>query len=147
VTNNKFKSKGLELEAAYRIGDFRISGGATFTDAEQADGRTPKRQAKLVYQLTPEYSFGKLALGASIVGTTAAKDDGPATAGGSLSITLPAFATVNAFASYEITDAISLQLAANNLFDQIGYTESNDGRGAARSINGRTFKATVKYTF
>jgi catecholate siderophore receptor len=147
VNNNKFKSKGLELEGAYRLGDFRISGGATFTDAEQADGRTPKRQAKLVYQLTPEYSFGNLALGASIVGTTASKDDGPASAGGSLSITLPAFFSVNAFASYQFTDAIALQLTANNLFDKIGYTESNDGRGAARSINGRTVKATLKYTF
>jgi catecholate siderophore receptor len=147
VNNNKFKSKGLELEAAYRAGDFRISGGATYTNAEQADGRTPKRQAKLVYQLTPEYSFGNLALGASIVGTTASKDDGPTAAGGSLSITLPAFATVNAFASYQFTDAISLQVAANNLFDKIGYTESNDGRGAARSINGRTVKATLKYAF
>ncbi len=146
VNNNKFKSKGLELEAAYRAGDFRISGGATVTDAEQADGRTPKRQAKLVYQLTPEYSFGNLALGASIVGTTASKDDGPGP-NGSLSITLPAFASVNAFASYQFTDAIALQLAANNLFDKIGYTESNDGRGAARSINGRTVKATLKYSF
>jgi catecholate siderophore receptor len=156
VNNNKFKSKGLELEGAYRAGDFRISGGATFTDAEQADGRTPKRQAKLVYQLTPEYSFGNLSLGASIVGTTASKDDAPTGPNGaiippdrtgSLSITLPAFFTVNAFASYQFTDAIALQLAANNLFDKIGYTESNDGRGAARSINGRTVKATLKYTF
>jgi catecholate siderophore receptor len=147
VTNNKFESKGLELEAAYRLGDFRISGGATYTDAEQADGRTPKRQAKLVYQLTPEYVFGNLSLGASIVGTTSSKDDGPASAGGSLSITLPAFATVNAFANYQFTDAIAVQLTANNLFDKIGYTESNDGRGAARSINGRTVKASVKYSF
>ena len=146
VNNNKYKSKGLELEGAYRVGDFRISGGATFTDAERADGRTPKRQAKLVYQLTPEYSFGNLALGASIVGTTASKDDGPGP-NGSLSITLPAFATVNAFASYQFTDTIALQLTANNLFDKIGYTESNDGRGAARSVNGRTVKATLKYSF
>ncbi|NJN00383.1 MAG: TonB-dependent receptor [Aquincola sp.] len=144
VTNNKFKSKGLELEAAYRVGDFRISGGATLTDAEQADGRTPKRQAKLVYQLAPEYSFGKLSVGASVVGTSAAKDDGPT---GSLTITLPAFFTVNAIVGYQFTDAIGLQLSANNLFDKAGYTESNDGRGAARSINGRTVKATLKYAF
>jgi catecholate siderophore receptor len=147
VNNNKFKSKGLELEFAWRAGAFALSGGATYTDAEQADGRTPKRQAKLVYQLAPTYSFGNATVGASIVGTSSAKDDGPASAGGSLSITLPAFATVNAFASYQFTDAISLQLAANNLFDKIGYTESNDGRGAARSINGRTVKATLKYSF
>jgi catecholate siderophore receptor len=147
VNNNKFKSKGLELEMAWRAGAFALSGGATFTDAEQADGRTPKRQAKLVYQLTPTYSFGNATVGASIVGTSSAKDDGPASAGGSLSITLPAFATVNAFASYQFTDAIALQLSANNLFDKIGYTESNDGRGAARSINGRTVKATLKYSF
>jgi catecholate siderophore receptor len=147
VTNNKFKSKGLELEFAWRAGAFGLSGGATFTDAEQADGRTPKRQAKLVYQLAPTYSFGNATVGASIVGTSSAKDDGPASAGGALSITLPAFATVNAFASYQFTDAISLQLAANNLFDKIGYTESNDGRGAARSVNGRTVKATLKYSF
>jgi outer membrane receptor protein involved in Fe transport len=147
VTNNKFKSKGLELEMAWRAGAFALSGGATYTDAEQADGRTPKRQAKLVYQLTPTYSFGNATVGASVVGTSSAKDDGPASAGGALSITLPAFATVNAFASYQFTDAIALQLSANNLFDKIGYTESNDGRGAARSINGRTVKATLKYSF
>jgi outer membrane receptor protein involved in Fe transport len=147
VNNNKFKSKGLELEMAWRAGAFALSGGATYTDAEQADGRTPKRQAKLVYQLTPTYSFGNATVGASVVGTSSAKDDGPASAGGALSITLPAFATVNAFASYQFTDAIALQLSANNLFDKIGYTESNDGRGAARSINGRTVKATLKYSF
>jgi catecholate siderophore receptor len=144
VSNNKFDSKGLELEFAWRAGDFGVQGGATFTDAEQADGRTPKRQAKLVYQLTPTYSLGDLTLGASIVGTSKAKDDGPT---GSLTITLPAFATVNAFASYQLSSAASVQISANNLFDTIGYTESNDGRGAARSINGRTVKAALKYTF
>jgi outer membrane receptor protein involved in Fe transport len=144
VSNNKFESKGLELEFGWRAGALALQGGATFTDAEQADGRTPKRQAKLVYQLAPTYSLGDLTLGASIVGTSKAKDDGPT---GSLTITLPAFAAVNAFASYQLSDAASVQLSANNLFNTIGYTESNDGRGAARSINGRTVKAALKYTF
>ena len=145
VSQNKFDSKGLELEAAFRTGNFAVNGGVTFTDAEQADGRTPKRQAKVVYQLTPTYSFGDLAMvGATIVGTSASKDDGPT---GALTITLPAYVTVNAFANYALSKQATVSLGVNNLFDEIGYTESNDGRGAARSINGRTVKATLKYTF
>ena len=77
VSNNKFDSKGLELEFAWRAGDFSLLGGTTFTKAKQADGRTPKRQAKVVYQLTPTYSIGDLLLGAGIVGTSSSKDDGP----------------------------------------------------------------------
>jgi hypothetical protein len=38
-------------------------------------------------------------------------------------------------------------LSVNNLLNQIGYTESNDGRGAARSINGRMSRVTLKYNF
>jgi outer membrane receptor protein involved in Fe transport len=152
VTRNKFDSKGVEFEAAYRIGDFSLLAGATYTDATIKDssnaaleGQTPKRQAKLVYQLTPTYNFGDAAsVGASIVGTTASKDDGPT---GPLTITLPSYVSVNAFFNYSITPNTMVSLAANNLFDAIGYTESNDGRGAARSINGRTVKATLKYSF
>ncbi len=145
VSQNSFKSKGIEFEGAYRSGAFGINGGVTFTDAEQADGRTPKRQAKVVYQLTPTLSLGDaLLFGASIVGTSSAQDDGPA---GSLTITLPAYAAVNAFASYEFAKNLTASVAVNNLFNTLGYTESNDGRGAARSINGRTAKATLKYAF
>lgn len=145
VKQNSFDSKGVELEGAWRSGSFAVNGGVTFTDAQQADGRTPKRQAKVVYQLTPTWSPTDAAtLGASIVGTSASKDDGP---GGALTITLPANVAVNAFASYAVTPSMTLSVGVNNLFDAIGYTESNDGRGAARSINGRTAKATLKYTF
>ena len=145
VSQNSFKSKGLELEGAYRGGAFGINGGVTFTNAEQADGRTPKRQAKIVYQLTPTLTLSDAAmLGATIVGTSSSKDDGP---GGSLTITLPAYVAVNAFASYEFAKNMTASLGVNNLFNTLGYTESNDGRGAARSINGRTAKATLKYAF
>jgi outer membrane receptor protein involved in Fe transport len=152
VVTNKFDSKGLELEAAWRTGDFSVLAGVTYTDAEITKssnaalvGKTPKRQAKVVYQLTPTYSFGDFAtVGAGIVGTSASKDDGP---GGPLTIKLPAFVAVNAFANIEVAKQTTLSLGVNNLFDTIGYTESNDGRGAARSINGRSVKATLKYSF
>ncbi len=152
VTTTKYESKGLELEAAYRYDIFSIAGGATFTDAKVKSssnaaivGKTPKRQAKVVYQLTPSVALGDdIQLGASIVGTTASKDDGPT---GPVSINLPAYVSINAFASYNVTPAASVSLAVNNLTNVIGYTESNDGRGAARAINGRTAKVTLKYAF
>ena len=152
VTTNKYDSKGLELEAAFRAGIVQVQGGLTFTDAKISTssnaalvGKTPKRQAKIVYQLSPSVSLGDAAqLGASIVGTGASKDDGPT---GPLSITLPAFVSVNAFANYAVSPAATVSLSVNNLFNAIGYTESNDGRGAARSINGRTAKVVLKYNF
>jgi catecholate siderophore receptor len=146
--NNKFKSKGLELEGSASFGPMTLLAGLTYTDAEQADGRTPKRQAKVVYQITPTFQFGDdLTVGAGIVGTTASKDDAPGSAGGALSITLPAYAMLNAFVSYQLTDKVNLTLAGNNLTNKLAYTESNDGRGAARAHTGRTVKATLKYSF
>lgn len=151
VTTNQYEARGLELEAAFRAGIFSMQAGATFTDAEVKRssnpalvGKAPKRQARLVYQLTPSLNLGETMLGASIVGTTASKDDGPT---GPVSITLPAFVAVNAFASYNLTPEATVSLSVNNLFNAIGYTESNDGRGAARSINGRTAKLSLKYFF
>ena len=133
------------------MGGFRISGGATFTDAKTIAsnnaatvGKKPRRQADFIYQITPSYSIGALTFGGSLVGTTSSKDDGPT---GPLTITLPAYSTINAFANYNVTNSLVVLLGANNLLDKIGYTESNDGRGAARSINGRTVKLGLKYTF
>jgi outer membrane receptor protein involved in Fe transport len=142
---NSYRSKGLELEGSARFGLVSLLGGLTYTDAKQADGRAPKRQAKIVYQLTPTLNFSdELTAGVGIVGTTKSQDDGPT---GPLTITLPAYTVVNAFVSYSLTPKATLTLAANNLFNEIAYTESNDGRGAARAYTGRTVKASLRYNF
>ena len=142
---NSYRSNGLELEGSARFGLVSLLGGLTYTDAKQADGRAPKRQAKIVYQLTPTLNFSdELTAGVGIVGTTKSQDDGPS---GPLTITLPAYTVVNAFLSYSLTDKATLTLAANNLFNEIAYTESNDGRGAARAYTGRTVKASLRYNF
>lgn len=152
VTENEYDSKGVELEVGWRRGAVSLIGGLTLTDAEVTKstnaalvGKTPKRQARAVWQLAPTWQVNdQLMLGVSIVGTSSSKDDSPS---GAVSVTLPGFTAVNAVASYALGDNMTLSLAVNNLFDTIGYTESNDGRGAARSINGRTAKATLKYSF
>jgi outer membrane receptor protein involved in Fe transport len=133
------------------VGSFKVAGGLTYTDAKitasnnpSLIGSTPKRQADVIYQFSPSFSTDLFSFGASVVGTGKSKDDGPT---GPNTITLPAYAVVNAFATYNFYQNASVTVGVNNLFDKIGYTESNDGRGAARSINGRAFKASLKYTF
>lgn len=152
VKKNSYDSKGVEAELAYRAGDFRVTGGATFTNATITsgtnNGNTPRRQANVVYSVSPSYVVGPVEIGASVIGTTQsyAQDDNQ--------IILPAYAVVNLFAKYDFTERASLTFGINNLFDAIGYTEA-EGQGnltnnplyVARSINGRSAVVKLKYTF
>mgnify|MGYP000039928506 FL=1 len=143
-TSNKYDASGVEVEAGYKMGAFRINGGFTVTDAKiVSSGLTPNRQAKVVYQLSPTYSFGDLIVGAAVVGTTSSKD----AQGTDYPATLPGYTVVNAFANYSLGKNAVATLGVNNLTNTLGYTESNDGRMAARSITGRTVKAGLKYNF
>ena len=152
-----YKAKGVELEASYRAGGLSVTGGATYTDATidkdalnaAVVGNTPRRQAKLVYQFAPTYRFEKLTVGASVIGTTKAyaQDDDQ--------LRFPAYAQVNAYAEYEIAKGLTASVNANNLFDKVGLTEAEEGSIIpntenvirARSINGRTVTATLRYAF
>ncbi|OYU31260.1 MAG: TonB-dependent receptor [Comamonadaceae bacterium PBBC2] len=143
-TANKYDAKGIELEAGYKMGAFRINGGVTLTDAKiVSSGLTPNRQAKVVYQLSPTYTSGAYTVGAAIVGSSSAKD----AQGSAYEATLPAYTVVNAFANYAISKDLTASFGVYNLTNTIGYTEINDGRMAARSINGRSAKAGLKYSF
>jgi outer membrane receptor protein involved in Fe transport len=77
------------------------------------------------------------------VGTSSSKD----AQGTAYEVTLPAYTVVNAFANFNVGKNAVATLGVNNLTNTLGYTESNDGRMAARSINGRSVKAGLKYNF
>ena len=152
VKNNSYDAKGIEAELALSFGDLRITGGATLTDASVTSGansgKTPRRQAKLVYQLSPTYYIGSLEVGAAVVGTTKsyAQDDNV--------VELPGFATVNAFANYSFAKNAVVSLGVNNVFNTLGYTEAegqnnlgNNPLYVARAVNGRSAKASLKYSF
>lgn len=150
TTANSYEAKGVEIETAWRNGAFQVNGGLTLTDAEivatapggeAVIGNTPRRQARAVYQLASTYELGSALLGASLVGT------GKSWADDQHTITMPAFRTVSAFVNYPVTQRIMLSLSANNLFDEIGYTEVEGDGHAARSISGRSIKASLKYSF
>ncbi|WMW79762.1 TonB-dependent receptor [Undibacterium cyanobacteriorum] len=147
-TANSYDAKGVEVEASYRLGDFRLNGGLTLTNAEivgandkSVIGKTPRRQARTVYQLTPTYNLGDITLGASWIGTSKSWGDDANT------LTLPGFSVVNAFVNYQVNDRVKLSLNANNLFNKIGYTEVEGDGHAARSINGRSVRASLTYSF
>jgi outer membrane receptor protein involved in Fe transport len=148
---NKYSAKGVELEAGYRMGPFRINGGLTLTDAEVTEsntaayvGKAPNRQAKAIYQLSPTYKFGNTTVGAAVVGTTSSKD---AQTVSGLEATLPAYTYINAFAAHEVNKSTTVSLSVNNLTNTLGYTEVNNDRSAARSITGRTVRIGLKYNF
>lgn len=152
-----YKAKGVELEAAFRSGIFDLRGGATWTDAEIAkdnitpanEGNVPRRQADLVYQVTPALDFGMVRTGLNIVGTTKAY------AQDNNQLVLPAYTQVNAFVNVRPMEGLELSVNANNLFNTVGITEAEEGSIVsgvdnyvrARSINGRTVSASVRFDF
>jgi outer membrane receptor protein involved in Fe transport len=150
--NDNYKARGIEAELSYVMGDLVLSGGATWTDAKidggANNGKTPRRQADLTYQINASYAVGDLELGAAVVGTTKsyAQNDNQ--------VVLPAYFVVNPYVSWALSDKLSLSVSVNNAFDKLAYTEA-EGQGnlngnplfVARALNGRAAKATLKYSF
>ena len=117
------------------------------------NGKTPRRQADFVYNLSPTYNFGKTkqhVLGLSILGTSKSF----ATDGNDL--IMPGYAYINFLGSVGLTKGLSLSLNRNNLFDTVGITEVEGVQGAApggnryvtaRSITGRSSSLSLRYKF
>jgi outer membrane receptor protein involved in Fe transport len=143
-----FHAYGVELEAAYRLGDLSIHGGVTYTDSVVVSaqdnpasvGRQPSNLARWIYQITPSYSHGPFAVGFNVIGQSNSYVDNLNTA------VEPGFVQVNLFAQYYITHTVQLSLRGNNVFNAIGLTEV-EGPTVARSINGRTFEGSLRYSF
>lgn len=152
-----YKARGVELEASWRLNEFFVNGGLTWTDAEISkddispvnEGNTPRRQADVVYQLTGGYAATNWTLGANIIGT------GDAYAQDNNQLVMPGYTQVNLFADYRFADNWVVGLNVNNLFNEFGITEAEEGsivEGAqniirARSIPGRTASLSVRYEF
>lgn len=150
-----YRAFGIELEGSYQIGNFSIAANGTWTDSQiQSDsvtpavvGNRPRRQADFVYRITPQYSTERFTLGFSAIGTTDsfAQDNNL--------LKLPGFTQVNAFVSVRPIDRVQFSVNANNLFDTFGFTEAEEGAipangiVRARSINGRTVSASLKFDF
>ena len=153
--DREYRAVGLEFDGGYRVGAFGITGGATWTDAKIVSdalnpgviGNTPRRQARLIFQATPQVEIDRFTIGANVIGTTSSY------AQDSNQLKLPGYTVANAFVQYRPTSRLLLSLNANNLFDVQGFTEAEDavipanGIVRARSINGRTTSMTARILF
>jgi outer membrane receptor protein involved in Fe transport len=160
---NKYKATGLEFEGSYNRGDFSVVGSVTYTNATIIEdrtssvvgtnnGKTPRRQADFVYNLSPTYEFGSSKqhlVGLSILGTS------KSFAGDDNTLIQPGYAYVNLLAKVGLTKGLSLAASVNNLFDTIGITEVEGLDGAynedrlvrARAITGRSTTLSLQYKF
>jgi outer membrane receptor protein involved in Fe transport len=150
-----YRAYGTELEAAYRVGGFALNGGLTWTHARITKdeitpgnvGNTPRRQADIVGQLTASYGTERYQFGVNLIGTTWSYTQD------SNQLTMPGYVQTNLFASYRISDALSLSLNFNNLFNTFGLTEAEESSLSgldlirARALTARTGTATVRYDF
>jgi outer membrane receptor protein involved in Fe transport len=145
----------VELESNYHRGIFFLSAGATYTKAKiTADalvpatvGNTPKHQADLIFQVTPQIETDGFTLGANVYGTTSSY------AGDNAGLKQPGWAVVGAFAQYRPVDRVTVSVNANNLFNKIAYVEVNEttipanGIVTAKTLNPRTISTSVRFDF
>jgi outer membrane receptor protein involved in Fe transport len=155
VIQTEFDTKGVEIEGDFDFGGgFGVRGNLTFTDSDIAGpatnpdlGNRSRRQAPYNLNINPYYSGDRFDVGANIysVGKAPVQNDNQ--------FDLPAFTTVGAYVNYRVLDRVVLSINANNLFDEVGFTEGEEGNPAIgdfvryRPINGRTISATVRLNF
>jgi outer membrane receptor protein involved in Fe transport len=155
VIQTEFDTSGLEIEGDFTFGEgFGIRGNATLTDSEISGptgnanlGNTPRRQAPYTLNLNPYYQGDRYDIGFNIFST------GDAPVQDSNQFDLPGYTTIGAYLNYQLRDNLALSLNGNNLFDEVGFTEGEEGAPAIgdfirfRPINGRTVSATLRYNF
>lgn len=156
IIQNNYKSYGLEIESSYNLMDnLNLRGALTYTKAEITsggnEGNEPRRQPKLMYNLMPTYNFSdnKNTIGLSFIGQTKAY------AQDSNQLVMNGFVIVNAFVEVGITKGLSINLSANNLFDTLAITESEEGNITDNTVNyvrarpmpGRSISTALSYRF
>ncbi len=151
----EYSAKGLEFEGGYRRGPFGLTAAVTYTDAEITDdlitpeliGNVPRRQAKFIFQATPQVTTDRFSVGAVFIGTTGSF------ASDTNELKMPGYVTTNAFLQFRPADRLLLSLNANNMFDVTALTGvdanviPNSGVVSVRPLNGRTATVSARFEF
>jgi len=152
---NSYESSGFEIEGDYDFGNgFGIRGSLTLTDAEIVKtasganvGNKPRRQADYFFNITPSYTADNWDIGLNFVGTDEVfvQDNND--------LKFDSYVVTNMFVNYYVNDNFSVSLNSNNLFDEEGFTEGEEGSAVSgdlirvRPINGQTTSLSLRYNF
>ena len=147
-TDRRYNAYGLELESSYQLNNFTLRVGATYTDSRiqsaedsSLERNTPRRQAYWSYQIQPTLDVRQWQLGLSLIGATQSWGDD------ANSIRLDGYTVLSGFVAYQATHNISVTLQANNLTDELAYSEVESSGHAARAYDGRTVTASFSVEF
>ncbi|HEY6640748.1 TonB-dependent receptor [Povalibacter sp.] len=163
VRRAKTRTRGIELEGEWLpIEVLNIRFNVTWQDPKYEDfsgsvldntGNTIRRIPEIMGRLTPTWYFmddrGRVYLTYTYVGRRFANDEN--------TIELPAYSKIDAGVMFDITEHFSVQVAGDNLTDEVGLTEGNPrtdlgagGIGAvymARPLFGRSFMGSATFKF
>jgi outer membrane receptor protein involved in Fe transport len=154
LVSRSYRTYGAELEGAVRRGPFSVVGSLTLTGgkitvAETASliDKQPRRQATLIYTLTPQYDGDHFTIGANLLGQTSSYTDDRNL------LRMPGFATVGLFAQVRPVDRLVLSVNVSNLFDKTAITEVSSaavptsGYASVRTLYGRLVSASARFFF
>ncbi len=154
LVSRSYRTYGAEFEGAIRRGPFSVAGSLTLTGgeitaAESASlvGQEPRRQAALLYTVTPQYDAGRVTLGANVQGQTSSYADNLN------QLKMPGFTTVGLFARYRPVDRLELGANVSNLFDETAIMEVSStavptsGVANVRTLYGRLVSASARFFF
>lgn len=154
-TYRKYRTYGLELEGGIRRGPFSMVAGATYTKAKITEdkidpaltGKEPRHQPTWTLQATPQVDTKYATLGASVVTITSSYSQD------ANQLKMPGFTTVGGFVILHPTKSIDVALNGTNLLNTKGFLDISQstmpasGIGWARSVQGRTLAASVRFNF
>ncbi len=151
-----YNATGVEIDGGYEWENgFRVRGNLTWTDAEITADRTnaavvgnkPRRQADVIYTLTPEYQSERFNIGATLQGSSSyfLQDNNDLQQDG--------YVIVNLFGNYDINESLTAFFTVNNLTDEFVLTEAEEGSAAvgslirARPLSGTSTSIGITYRF
>ncbi|HEX7819156.1 MAG TPA: TonB-dependent receptor [Sphingobium sp.] len=154
LVNRSYRAYGAEFEGGLRRGPFSLTANATYTHAEitKAEdpslvGHTPRHQAKLIFQLTPQYESSLVTVGVNAIGTTSsyAQDENQ--------LKMPGYVTINPFLQITPAQRFVLALNVSNLFDVRALTSVSSaslpasGVVVGQALYGRTISTSARFYF
>jgi outer membrane receptor protein involved in Fe transport len=156
-----YKAYGLELEGNWDIGGsgFVLGGNTTYThariDSDKVNpalvGEKPRRQADLIWTITPQYRAETWGAGVTLQGSSAYFLANPNQQANALK--QGAYTLVNVFGWWSVTPALGVSLSVNNATNEFVVTEAEEATATpgsivrARPLSARSTLLSLKYSF